>query len=116
MENKYKSVPVLSSEITPKSLYLNRRDFLRTAGILTGSALLAACAPSAGSAARSHPEPCRGLRRQDRRAGSAAQLVSTTSPITTTTMSSAPPRTAVAPLSANFKIRPWSVDGRRDGE
>jgi len=45
MTDKFKSVPVLSSQITPKSLYLSRRDFLKAAGILTGSALLAACAP-----------------------------------------------------------------------
>jgi len=47
MTIKYKSVPVLSSEITPKSEYLSRRDFLKAAGIVTGSALLAACAPAA---------------------------------------------------------------------
>ncbi|HJS17998.1 MAG TPA: molybdopterin-dependent oxidoreductase, partial [Anaerolineales bacterium] len=47
MDNKYKSVPVKSSEITPYSLYLSRRDFLKAAGIATGSALLAACAPDA---------------------------------------------------------------------
>ncbi len=46
MENQYKSVPVKSSEITPYSQYLSRRDFLRAAGIVTGSALLAACAPT----------------------------------------------------------------------
>ena len=46
MENKYKSVPIKSSEITPYSQYLSRRDFLKAAGIVTGSALLAACAPS----------------------------------------------------------------------
>ncbi|MBN1449411.1 MAG: protein-methionine-sulfoxide reductase catalytic subunit MsrP [Anaerolineales bacterium] len=45
MTDKFKSIPVLSSEITPKSLYLSRRDFLKAAGILTGTALLAACAP-----------------------------------------------------------------------
>jgi len=45
MDNKYKSVPVKSSEITPYSQYLSRRDFLKAAGIVTGSALLAACAP-----------------------------------------------------------------------
>jgi sulfoxide reductase catalytic subunit YedY len=45
MSDKFKSVPVLSSEITPKSLYLSRRDFLRAAGIVTGTELLAACAP-----------------------------------------------------------------------
>lgn len=47
MTDKFKSVPVLSSEITPKSLYLSRRDFLKAAGIVTGTALLAACAPNA---------------------------------------------------------------------
>ena len=47
MNNKYKSVPVKSSEITPYSQYLSRRDFLKAAGIVTGSALLAACAPKA---------------------------------------------------------------------
>jgi methionine sulfoxide reductase catalytic subunit len=46
MNNKYKSVPVQSSEITPYSQFLSRRDFLKAAGILTGSAFLAACAPS----------------------------------------------------------------------
>lgn len=44
MDNRFKSVPVKSSEITPYSLYLSRRDFLKAAGIATGSALLAACA------------------------------------------------------------------------
>ncbi len=47
MTNKFKSIPVLSSEITSKSQYLSRRDFLKAAGIVTGTALLAACAPKA---------------------------------------------------------------------
>ena len=47
MTDQYKSVPVKSSEITPHALYLSRREFLKAAGILTGSALLAACAPKA---------------------------------------------------------------------
>ena len=49
MDNKYKSVPVKSSEITPYSQYLSRRDFLKAAGIVSGSALLAACAPKGTS-------------------------------------------------------------------
>jgi sulfoxide reductase catalytic subunit YedY len=36
---------VKPSEITPHSLYLSRREFLKTAGMVTGSTLLAACAP-----------------------------------------------------------------------
>ncbi len=47
MNNKYKSVPVKSSEITPYSQYLSRRDFMKAAGIVAGSALLAACSPKA---------------------------------------------------------------------
>ena len=51
MDNKFKSVPVKSSEITPYSQYLSRRDFLKAAGIMTGAALLAACAPKVAETA-----------------------------------------------------------------
>jgi len=51
MENKFKSVPIKSSDITPYSQYLSRRDFLKAAGIVTGTALLAACAPKAAETA-----------------------------------------------------------------
>ena len=47
MTNKFISVPVKSSEITPHSLYLSRREFLKAAGLVTGSALLTACGPKA---------------------------------------------------------------------
>ena len=46
MNNQYKSVPVKSSEITPYSQYLSRRDFMKAASVMAGAALLAACAPS----------------------------------------------------------------------
>jgi len=46
MNNKFRSVPVNSSEITPYSQYLSRREFMKAAGVLTGGALLAACAPN----------------------------------------------------------------------
>jgi sulfoxide reductase catalytic subunit YedY len=45
MNQTYKSARVKSSEITPYSQYVSRRDFLKAAGIVSGSALLAACAP-----------------------------------------------------------------------
>jgi sulfoxide reductase catalytic subunit YedY len=45
MNKTYKSAQVKSSEITPYSIYLSRRDFLKAAGIVSGSALLAACTP-----------------------------------------------------------------------
>jgi sulfoxide reductase catalytic subunit YedY len=45
MTNKIKSVPVTPSEITPKHVYLSRRDFIRASGLIAGSVALAACAP-----------------------------------------------------------------------
>jgi sulfoxide reductase catalytic subunit YedY len=49
MKKIYKSVPVKPSEITPKDVYLNRREFLKAMGIMgAGAALLAACGPNAG--------------------------------------------------------------------
>ena len=108
MNNKYKSVPVKSSEITPYSQYLSRRDFLKAAGFVTGSALLAACMPN---------------------------VVGTTVPTQEATVS--PPKTdefgdpansfedithynnfyefstnkeAVYPLSKDFKTHPWTVE------
>ncbi len=56
MNNKYQSVPVLPSEITPKSLYLSRRDFIKAAGIAASAAMLAACAPQV-AATPSGPVP-----------------------------------------------------------
>jgi len=41
--NLGKTIP--SSEITPKAVYMNRRQFMKAAGIATGGALLAACSP-----------------------------------------------------------------------
>ncbi|HEY3310119.1 MAG TPA: protein-methionine-sulfoxide reductase catalytic subunit MsrP [Anaerolineales bacterium] len=43
---------ISSSEITPKQVYLSRRDFIKAAGVLAGSAALAACAPQTPEAAR----------------------------------------------------------------
>ncbi len=38
-----KSNPIPSSEITPKQVYLSRRQFMKAAGLAAGGALLAAC-------------------------------------------------------------------------
>ncbi|MFC2063969.1 protein-methionine-sulfoxide reductase catalytic subunit MsrP [Chloroflexota bacterium] len=46
MSNSQKPEKIKSSEITPKSLYLSRKDFLKTMGIVTAGSLLAACAPN----------------------------------------------------------------------
>jgi sulfoxide reductase catalytic subunit YedY len=46
MKKKFESLPIPTSEITSYSHYLSRRDFLKTAGVLMGSAILSACAPA----------------------------------------------------------------------
>jgi sulfoxide reductase catalytic subunit YedY len=47
MNGLYRSIPIKSYEITPREAYLSRRDFIKAAGVVAGSAALAACAPSA---------------------------------------------------------------------
>ncbi len=61
MTHPFKSVPVRSYEITPKDVYLSRRDFMKAASVVGGAALLAACAPSAEEAAQNAaPAPVSG--------------------------------------------------------
>ena len=43
-KSKHRSVPVQPGEITPEHVYLSRRQFLKSMGILGAGALLAACA------------------------------------------------------------------------
>ncbi len=38
-----KNISIPSSQITPKEVYLSRRDFIKTAGVIAGSLTLAAC-------------------------------------------------------------------------
>ena len=51
MNNPYKSIPVKPSEITPKQVYLSRREFIKAAGLVAGTIALAACAPEPKHAA-----------------------------------------------------------------
>jgi len=44
-----------SSEITPKQVYLSRRDFMKAAGVIAGSIALVACTTSPGKVATSEP-------------------------------------------------------------
>jgi methionine sulfoxide reductase catalytic subunit len=113
MNTQYKSVPVLPSEITPRALYENRRDFLKAAGILTGGALLAACTPTGSSS---------GSDKSKQAPASAAVFAGKTDELGAPLNSYADitnynnyyefseNKEAVAPLSADFKSRPWTVE------
>ncbi len=110
MDNPYKSVPVLPSEITPRSLYETRRDFLRAAGIVTAGALLAACAPTGDGSAPNEQVPAAAAAFK----GKTDELGSPLNSYQDITNYNnyyefSEAKDAVAPLSANFKPRPWTV-------
>jgi len=111
MTDKTKSVPVLSSEITSKSQYLSRRDFLKAAGIVTGTALLAACAPKvseqvAGPGTEA-PAPS-----ADGSTDEMGDPVNSFKEITNYNnfYEFSTDKQAVAGLSEDFKTDPWSVE------
>ena len=115
MDDKIKSVPVHPSEITPKALYLSRRDFLKAMGVVTAGSLLAACAPRLPAVTATPEAP----------AATAATEVPTASgqtdelgdPLNTYEQITnynnyyefSTSKDAVAPLSMNFKTSPWAV-------
>ena len=108
MDNKYKSFPVKSSEITPYSQYLSRRDFLRTAGIVTGSALLAACSPSVSAAT----EPASDMPDLPAKKDELGDPANSYQDIThyNNYYEFSTDKEAVNPLSEGFTTDPWTVE------
>ena len=115
MDNKYKSVPVKSSEITPYSQYLSRRDFMKAAGVIAGSALLAACAPSVTETAIPMEEaPVVPSGKMDELGDPANSYEDITHYNNYYEFST--DKEGVAPLAKNFTSKPWTVEvsaGRR---
>jgi sulfoxide reductase catalytic subunit YedY len=109
MDKHYHSVPVLPSEITPKELYFNRRDFLRAAGILGGSALLAACAPGVSGSSAAVPSSAASYTGKTDETGAPLNSYDDITHYNNYYEFSTS-KEAVAPLSADFKSRPWSVE------
>ena len=108
MDNKYKSVPVKSSEITPYSQYLSRRDFLKAAGIVTGSALLAACAPRATGTALPEGGASAASGKMDELGDPANSFEDITNYNNYYEFST--DKEAVNPLSKDFTTSPWTVE------
>jgi sulfoxide reductase catalytic subunit YedY len=107
MNNTFKSVPIKPSEITPYSQYLSRRDFLKAAGILTGSAILAACAPKGTASAVPEGEvdlPSKFDEFGDP-ANSFEDITNYNNFYEFTTS-----KEGVAPLSQGFTASPWTVE------
>ena len=111
MTDKFKSIPVLSSEITPKSLYLSRRDFLKAAGIMTGSALLAACAPEA-SEQDAEPSPEAPAPSSAGKTDELGNPLNSFEEITNYNnfYEFSTDKQAVARLAEDFQTEPWTVE------
>ena len=105
MDNKYKSAPVKSYEITSYSQYLSRRDFLKAAGIVTGSALLAACSPGSSTAT----EPIPDLPAKSDELGNPANSYQDITNYNNFYEFSTT-KEAVNPLSQDFTTEPWTVE------
>ncbi|HEY2979577.1 MAG TPA: protein-methionine-sulfoxide reductase catalytic subunit MsrP [Anaerolineales bacterium] len=107
MHNKFKSVPVLSSEITPQHQYLSRRDFLKAAGIATGGALLAACAPKAAATPSAEQADYSGGQTDE-----LGNPLNTFDDITNYNnyYEFTVDKQGVAPMSLDFTTHPWTVE------
>ncbi len=107
MTNFYKSVPVRSSEITPKHVYLSRRDFMKAATVAASAALLAACAPSATETPENvAPAPTSTATDE------LGNPVNTYEDITNYNnyYEFSTDKQAVAGLAQGFTVRPWTVE------
>jgi len=109
MGTKFKSTPVKSSEITPKHVYLSRRDFIKAAGLLAGSVVLATCAPQLTKI----PYPVLGTQiAESRKTDELGNPVNAFKDITNYNnyYEFTPNKSGVAYVSRNFKTLPWDVE------
>lgn len=107
MSHRFKSVPVRSYEITPKHVYLSRRDFIKAAGVIAGSAALAACAPEETLVTTTEPQ-FDGPTKMDELGDPANTYEEITSYNNYYEFSTN--KEAVKPLSENFNSSPWTVE------
>jgi sulfoxide reductase catalytic subunit YedY len=97
-----------SSEITPKHVYLSRRDFIKAAGVLAGSVALAACAPDLPDATELAPVDPAISSKTDELGDTVTSFEDITNynnyyEFTTD-------KVGVARLSKDFKTSPWDVE------
>jgi len=107
MSEKFKSVPVRSSEITPKSVYFSRRQFMQTMGVTAAGALLAACSPILSAVQVPTPTGLSAGAKTDELGNPLNSYADITNYNNYYEFSL--DKQAVAPLSKNFKTDPWSV-------
>lgn len=112
MGKKYKSVPIKPSEITPKEIYLSRRDFLKQMGIVSaGAALLAACKGEVPEEEPTAPSPDPQLDTAQNESAPSKEL-NDYEAITNYNnyYEFTTDKERVAKLAENFKTDPWTVE------
>jgi len=110
----WQSNPIRSSEITPEAVYVNRRQFMKGAAVLTAGALLAACAPKsdAPSAASAAPATPAAPGTVSRTADELGDALTSFDAVTNYNnyYEFTTDKQGVAPMAQNFKTRPWTVE------
>jgi len=109
----YISTPIPSSEIKPEHVYRNRRQFLKTMGIIGAGVLLAACTPQRGEGtltdqSSAYPESDVQASGPDDLLNSYEQISGYNNFYEFTTS-----KEAVADLAKDFRTSPWEI--RVDG-
>jgi sulfoxide reductase catalytic subunit YedY len=96
-----------SSEITPEAVYMNRRSFLRTAGLIGSGAILAACGvrPTPGAASATEPVIDAATDELGDTLTSFDAITHYNNYYEFTTS-----KEAVAVRAADFRTRPWTVE------
>lgn len=107
MSNPFKSIPVHSSEITPKQVYLSRRDFIKAAGVVAGSMALAACVPEVAEST-AVPGVGAGPAKTDELGNPANSFKDITNYNNYYEFSTN--KEAVASLAKDFTTTPWTVE------
>jgi len=99
-------IPLIpSSEITPKQVYLSRRDFIKAAGVIAGSVALVACAVQPGKSTPSGTNISTQV-------PSAGDIPNTLDEITNYNnyYEFTTDKQGVATLAKDFKTSPWDVE------
>jgi sulfoxide reductase catalytic subunit YedY len=100
-----KNISIPSSQITPKDVYLSRRDFIRTAGVIAGSLTLAACGISPNQATSgATPNPSQ--------VSETGEIPNTFDEITNYNnyYEFTTDKEGVSRLATNFQTSPWDVE------
>jgi sulfoxide reductase catalytic subunit YedY len=110
MTSKYRLQTIDATEITPKEMYLSRRNFIRSTGLLAGSMVLGACVPAINnnesSSVTTTPEAASGLTDElGDPANSLYEITHYNNYYEFTT-----DKDGVAGLSKNFQTSPWNVE------